>query len=153
MSGQCLGPILHLAIQDPNCDTLRKSIFLENLIIRCGSPETTIPILTTNIENLNLGLLGVANGMLGNLASSKTMLQLNLLFEEALLGPNHINVATSLANLAIVCGSHGDRATSKRYLERAMKIIEEFYGPDHVKVATILINLGTTCGSLGDHDT
>ena len=73
-----------------------------------------------------------------------------LLLKEKQYGPDHPEVAKTLANLGNAYGLLGDAAKQRDMLERALKIKEAHYGPDHPEVAITLANLGNAYGALGD---
>ena len=62
------------------------------------------------------------------------------LWEKA-LGPDHINVAASLSNLALVYQAQGRDAEAEPLCQRALAINEKALGPDHPDVAVSLNNL------------
>ena len=57
------------------------------------------------------------------------------------VGPNHIDVATSLNNLAGLYDTQGNYAKAEPLYKRALSIDEKALGPDHPSVATTLDNL------------
>ncbi|MCI0692958.1 CHAT domain-containing protein [candidate division KSB1 bacterium] len=57
------------------------------------------------------------------------------------MGSNHLDVAISLNNLALLYEAQGNYAAAEPLLQRAFKIFERALGPDHIKVATSLNNL------------
>eukprot|EP00971_Amphidinium_carterae_P156540 3103138-Amphidinium_carterae.1 len=65
-----------------------------------------------------------------------------LRIEESHYGPEHPQVAITLANLGNAYGDLGDASKKRDYLERAMRIQESHYGPEHPEVAKTLANLG-----------
>ena len=79
------------------------------------------------------------------------------LFEEALpiieskFGPDSVEVARILTNLANVHGDLGHYSEKKTLLERAVGIFETAHGPNHPQVAITLTNLGDVYSSLGDY--
>ena len=50
-------------------------------------------------------------------------------------GPDHLNVASSLNNLALVYKERGDYAQADALFRRALPIMEKALGPDHPTVA------------------
>ncbi|MGH9842915.1 MAG: tetratricopeptide repeat protein [Blastocatellia bacterium] len=60
---------------------------------------------------------------------------------EKMLGPEHIDVATSLNNLAELYRGKGDFAKAGPLYQRALAIREKAFGPDHPNVAVSLSNL------------
>jgi serine/threonine protein kinase len=79
------------------------------------------------------------------------------LLEEALdirtkaLGPDHLDVATTLSDLGTVAWRKGDFAKSKSLQEQALAIREKRLGPDSKEVASSLHNLGTLNYSQGNY--
>jgi tetratricopeptide (TPR) repeat protein len=70
--------------------------------------------------------------------------------QERNYGPEHVEVASTLNNLANAYGDLGDHQEKKRLLQRALVIFERYYGPEHVEIARILGNLANAYGALGD---
>jgi tetratricopeptide (TPR) repeat protein len=60
---------------------------------------------------------------------------------EVTFGVEHINVATSLNNLAVLYGAKGDYAQAEPLYKRSLAIPEKVLGPEHPNVATSLNNL------------
>jgi len=71
---------------------------------------------------------------------------------EAVLGPNHPLVSTSVNNLGLIFGSLGDWNIAREHFRRALEIREATYGPDHPEVATVLANLANAETDLGNFD-
>ena len=67
-----------------------------------------------------------------------------------MLGPEHVNVATSYKNLASIYQDLGDFEQAKEYQQRALKIDLDKLGPEHVNVATSYFNLASIYQDLGD---
>ena len=53
-----------------------------------------------------------------------------------ILGPNHINVATSYGNLGSVYKAMGELELAKDYHEKAMEMYINVFGPNLIDVAT-----------------
>ena len=66
------------------------------------------------------------------------------------LGPNHINVATSYNNLGLVYKAMGELEQAKDYHETAMEIYINVLGPNHINVAQSYNNLGSVYQALGE---
>ncbi len=75
-----------------------------------------------------------------------------LTIREKSLGENHLDVATSLTNLAIACGEQGRHAEAAQLFARALAIREAGLGPDHPLVANSLSNLAHSYDDLGRYD-
>jgi CHAT domain-containing protein/Tfp pilus assembly protein PilF len=80
------------------------------------------------------------------------------LAEEALrlneqeLGPDHLEVATSLNNLALLHQNKGNYERALRLYQRALAIMEKTLGEHHPDVATSLNNLATLYHLEGDYE-
>eukprot|EP00971_Amphidinium_carterae_P023842 470099-Amphidinium_carterae.1 len=61
---------------------------------------------------------------------------------ESHYGPEHPDVAKTLADLGVAYGSVGDASKQHDHLERALRILESHYGPEHPEVAITLAKLG-----------
>ena len=57
---------------------------------------------------------------LGDAAGARPLLERALTIDEAVLGPDHPNVAIRLSNLAVVLQDLGDAAEARPLLERAL---------------------------------
>ncbi|MEZ4451341.1 MAG: serine/threonine-protein kinase [Nannocystaceae bacterium] len=66
------------------------------------------------------------------------------------LGEDHVNVATTLTNLANPLNALGRHAEARTHLERALQIRERAFGPNHPAIASTLNNLALTLDRLGD---
>lgn len=60
---------------------------------------------------------------------------------EQIPGPDHLNVATSLHNLAVLCRIQGEYAKAEPLFKRSLAILEKALGPDRPQVAASLENL------------
>eukprot|EP00971_Amphidinium_carterae_P152265 3017881-Amphidinium_carterae.1 len=69
---------------------------------------------------------------------------------EAYYGPDHPQVAATLASLGTAYGDLGDALKMRDYLERALRIVEPYYGPEHPGVGLTLSSLGNAYRDLGD---
>ena len=67
-------------------------------------------------------------------------------------GQDHVQVATTLGNLANVLDQMGDYDQAKALCERALAVQQNHYGQDHVEVATTLGNLAFVLDQMGDYD-
>ena len=66
---------------------------------------------------------------------------------EEYVGPDHLDVATSLNNLACIYQAQGQYAKTEPLLRRSLVIRENEFGPDHPNVAHGLNNLGCSIKS------
>ncbi|MGD0706697.1 MAG: tetratricopeptide repeat protein, partial [Trebonia sp.] len=73
---------------------------------------------------------------------SQAMLQEAVARAEALFGPDHPEVASTLGNLGTVQRQRGELEKAEASQTRALEIKEKAYGPDHPEVAITLTNLG-----------
>ena len=71
---------------------------------------------------------------------------------EAALGPEHVNIATSLNNLALMLTAQGRSEEAVALLLRALSIQEKALGADHPDVASTLNNLADALSWLGKVD-
>jgi tetratricopeptide (TPR) repeat protein len=77
----------------------------------------------------------------GNYSLAGTALAEGMSIREKLLDPEHLDVATSLNNLALLYGSQGRYAEAEPLYKRALAIREKALGPDHQAVSASLNNL------------
>jgi tetratricopeptide (TPR) repeat protein len=73
-----------------------------------------------------------------------------LAMNEKALGPQHLDTATSLNNLAILLGEQGDYPGARPLFERALAIREKVLGPKHPQTATSLGSLAVLLHDNGD---
>jgi tetratricopeptide (TPR) repeat protein len=66
-----------------------------------------------------------------------------LLIKEKAFGPDHPDVALSLANLAELYRVQGRYANAEPLFKRSLAINEKAFGPDHPNVALLLNNLAS----------
>ena len=66
------------------------------------------------------------------------------------LGPEHVNVATSFNNFALIYQDLGDFEQAKEYQQRALEIQLDKLGPEHVDVAKSYHNFASIYHALGD---
>ena len=71
---------------------------------------------------------------------------------EAELGPEHLSVAISLNNLALLYRHMGDYEKALPLCQRALDIREKVLGPQHRSVATSLNNLAGLYSNIGDYE-
>ncbi len=72
---------------------------------------------------------------------AETVYRRNLAMREKALGPEHLDVATSLDNLTELYRSQSRHAAAEPLLRRSLAIREKALGPDHPKVGATVINL------------
>ena len=95
-------------------------------------------------------LLGIVHHSLGEFHHAQQYHEHALAIQLQKLGAQHVHVATSYNNLAIVLCAQGDLEQAKEYLERAMAIRIQKLGAQHVDVATSYNNLATVLSDQGD---
>ncbi|WP_264718692.1 tetratricopeptide repeat protein [Wolbachia endosymbiont (group A) of Lasioglossum morio] len=88
---------------------------------------------------------------LGNPRRQKELLERVLPIQEKHYGPDHPEIAITLANLGNADGTLGDSQKAKALLEQALAIKEKHYDSDHFEVAKLLANLGNAYGYLGNY--
>jgi Tetratricopeptide repeat len=83
---------------------------------------------------------------LGDPGAARPLTERALAITEAVHGPDHPDVASSLNNLALILQDLGDPGAARPLTERALAITEAVHGPDHPDVATRLRQLGELHG-------
>lgn len=73
-----------------------------------------------------------------------------LAIHRKVLGPEHPDVAISLANLATLSSEKGDMARAEQLYKRALAIREKALGQEHPFIATLLSNMALLAQSMGD---
>ncbi len=96
----------------------------------------------------SLGLLHLAQG--DDDAIIEGLLQRSLRIREKLFGPDHPEVAESLASLGGFALENDNFAAAHSRFERALRIFERAYGPDSPSAAAVVNNLAGVCMKLGD---
>ena len=87
---------------------------------------------------------------MGELKQAKDYHQKAMEMYTNVLGPNHIDVATSYNKLGLVYEALGELEQTKDYHERAMEIWINVLGPNHIKVAASYNNLGSVYNAMGE---
>ncbi|MBX0327119.1 tetratricopeptide repeat protein [Oscillochloris sp. ZM17-4] len=80
--------------------------------------------------------------LLDMFSEAQRVIAQSLAIREALLGPDHPDVATSLSLLGLSYQFQGAFAAARAPFERALDIHERALGPDHLETATDCNNLG-----------
>jgi tetratricopeptide (TPR) repeat protein len=80
--------------------------------------------------------------LLGNYPLARSTAERALKINEAALGPDHLDVARSLYQLARVIKRQNELDAAQSLLERALAIQEAALGPNHTNVASTLFELG-----------
>ena len=96
--------------------------------------------------------LGVSLNKLDENDQAKNFYKRALEIQLKELGPEHVDVASTYANLGNLHRVLGDTDQAKEYYERALEIKLKELGPEHVDVASTYANLGNLHRVLGDTD-
>jgi CHAT domain-containing protein/Tfp pilus assembly protein PilF len=87
----------------------------------------------------------------GRFAEAIPLAERSLAIRERVLGPEHLDTATSLNNLASLYQANGDYTRAAPLYERALAIGERVRGPEHPEVAISLNNLASLYQAQGDY--
>ncbi|MEM8600448.1 MAG: tetratricopeptide repeat protein, partial [Bacteroidota bacterium] len=87
----------------------------------------------------------------GRYAEAILLAQEALSIREGVLDPEHLDVAKSLSDLAVLMRVTGDYAAARSLVERALAIREAQLGPDHPDVARSLNDLAVLMRVTGDY--
>ncbi len=105
-------------------------------------------------DDLTASLLSNFAGVLtrqGKYERAEQLSARSVAIREKVLGPNHVETATSLSNYGVLVNeAFGDLNLSRQLLERAHKIFEESLGADHYRTLTVYQNLAGVLKSQGD---
>jgi class 3 adenylate cyclase/tetratricopeptide (TPR) repeat protein len=122
----------------------------ERLLPHARAALDALPSETTFLPAAELALrCGVYLWRRGEYRTAEALHAHALAIREKILGPDHLDVATSLTNLAIVCGEQGRQDEALQLFARALAIREKALGPDHNLVANSLSNLAHVYDDLG----
>ena len=80
---------------------------------------------------------------LGDYAHSRPLRERALAIREKVLGPEHVDTAVSVNNLANLLQDLGDFEAARPFGERALAIFEKISGPEHPDTAVVLNNLAS----------
>ena len=83
------------------------------------------------------------------LATAEALFARLLAMDEAALGPEHTEVASTLGNMGNVLQKQGKLAEAMALYERALAINEAAYGREHTSVAMTLTNMGNVLRTQG----
>jgi tetratricopeptide (TPR) repeat protein len=86
----------------------------------------------------------------GQLTEARPVLERSLTILEETLGPEHLDVAASANNLAVVVRELGDLDSARNLIERAVAIEVKAFGPDSPEIVPGLVNLAATIRDQGD---
>ena len=87
---------------------------------------------------------------MGELEQAKDYHQRAIEITINVLGPNHIDVATSYNNLGLVYKAMGELEPAKDYHQRSIEIYINVLGPNHMCVGTSYNNLGLVYEAMGE---
>jgi tetratricopeptide (TPR) repeat protein len=99
-----------------------------------------------------LNSLGAVQAAAGRIDEALASDRKSLAIREAVLGPDHVEVATSLVNLGNLWGDKGEYDEARRMYERAIDIRIRALGPEHFDVAFAINGLGGVYMALGQDD-
>ena len=85
--------------------------------------------------------MGVVYYRLGLYRQTRALFEASLRVREAALGPDHLDLAISLNNLANLDAQQGRADLAEPLYQRCLRIREKSLGPDHPDVAAVLNNL------------
>jgi serine/threonine-protein kinase len=123
----------------------------EAAVIRALAPTAVGRSVDVETQARWANVEGLVLWRTGNLAEAKVALERAVSLRTQTLGPDHPDVATSLANLGIVTGTAGQYAEARSLFERAVAIREKAQGPDHPETTLALTNLGATLTHMGEY--
>ncbi len=104
------------------------------------------PLRAADLEAAIADLDWISGDLTAAIAAQRRSLELR----EHLLGPDHLDVAQSLNDLAVVLADDGQPVEAKALLERALRIREAALGHNHPLIASTLNNLGTVLREQND---
>jgi tetratricopeptide (TPR) repeat protein len=86
----------------------------------------------------------------GAYSRARPLFERALAIHEKVLGPEHLDTAASLNNLAGLLQDEDDLASARPLLERALAIVKKVFGPQHHMTAASLTNLARLLHAQGD---
>jgi len=95
---------------------------------------------------------GAFQWFIGDYEYAKVILNEALQIEDQVFGPEHRDVAATLANLALATQDSGDLVSALALYERSLAIREKIDGLNHPALVPILGNLASTTRSLGEFE-
>jgi tetratricopeptide (TPR) repeat protein len=95
-------------------------------------------------------LASYRQGELADYAQARPLFEHALAIREKTLGPEHVDTAASLNNLAVLLMAQGNLAGARPLYERLLTIAEKVLGPEHPNTATSLNNLAGLLRAQGD---
>jgi tetratricopeptide (TPR) repeat protein len=88
----------------------------------------------------------------GDWDAAETQYRLALEIRETWLGLEHLDVASSLIDMArLLWESKGDLVAAAKLLRRVLAIEEKHHGPDHLDVAYVLLDLAAVLRKQGEY--
>jgi len=138
-----LTKVLGFDLQRPD-EAQRIATLAEAAVARAGNPPAAVADLETS--------LGAVLYAQGKYEEALGYHERALTTYEALLGPDHPDVALALNNVGNALEEQGKYEEALGYHERALVIYEAALGPNHPTVAFALHNLGDVLRFLGRYD-
>ena len=112
----------------------------------------SVPLCAQNLEEAkNLNAKGNSLIEQGKYQEALPLFEHSLAILKKIFGPEHINTAIGLNNLARVYRCIGDNAKALPLVERSLAIREKSLGPEHHDTATALNNLADVYRAMGDY--
>lgn len=118
--------------------------------------QADTPVVEGNVDSKSLveanklTTEAIAFAKEGNYAKAEPLFRRAFAIVEKALGPEHIDVARSINNLAALLSDKGDLAGAEPLSRRGLAITEKALGPDHPDVASDLSNLANIISGNGD---
>lgn len=86
----------------------------------------------------------------GNYDQAREHYKAALTIRERLLGPDHVDVATALENVAMTARYKGHYDEALTYSKRALVLLEKSFGPHHPRTSKTLTTIGLTLEGRGE---
>lgn len=115
-------------------DALASGLLGHDLILS----DHVLAMAATSMDRLG----GYKAAALADYVQSSALRSRSLAIRERLFGPDHVETASILNNLALVIQAQGNLKNALSLFERALAIREDKSGPNHQDTASILNNLG-----------
>jgi serine/threonine-protein kinase len=113
----------------------------EAAVERAGDPIVAAELLANR---------GLVAGSAGRHAEAETLQREALAARERLLGPNHPDVISNLANIASTVESLGRETEAVEIEREVLRRSEDLYGPDHPMLGIALTNLSSSEAGVGE---
>jgi serine/threonine-protein kinase len=96
--------------------------------------------------------LGIVRFVRAHQQDAAELLHESIAMRRRTLGDQHIGVAITSSNLAVILNELGDHEGAVVMADSALAGFERNLGPDHQRTLTVLFNLAAFRGASGDHD-